>query len=95
MKNGEVTAGGSYSFRISGRVRTSVTQEAFLTAKRDLDMYLLWKITPKTQFRLSLSNILKDKSVNQSVYFDQFGSTQNTNTTPSKMNIRAGMEVKF
>jgi outer membrane receptor for ferrienterochelin and colicins len=95
MKNGEVVAGGSYSYRGGGRVRTSVTQEAFLTAKRDLDMYLLWKITPKTQFRLTLSNILKAESVNESVYFDQFGSTRNTNTTPSKMNIRAGVEVKF
>jgi len=95
MKNGEITAGGSYSFRRGGRVRTSVTQEAFLSAKRDLDLYLLWKVTPKTQFRLSLLNILKDQSVNQSVYFDQFGSTEITSTAPSKMNIRAGIELKF
>jgi outer membrane receptor for ferrienterochelin and colicins len=95
MKNGEVVAGGSYSFRSGGRVRTSPTQESIQSTKRDLDVYALWKVTKKTQLRLTLSNILKQPSNNESVYFDQFGSTRNSNTTPSKMNIRAGVEVKF
>lgn len=95
MKNGDVVAGGSYSFRSGGRVRTSITQESIQSAKRDLDLYALWKVTKKTQLRLTLSNILKQPTNNESIYFDQFGSTRNSNTTPSKMNIRAGVEVKF
>ncbi|MBC7624846.1 MAG: TonB-dependent receptor, partial [Aeromicrobium sp.] len=88
MKNGVVSAGGSYSFRSGGDVRTSVNQIASLTAKRDLDIYALWKVTPKTQLRLTLSNILKPPSVNQNIYFDSFGRTVTSNNTPSKPNVR-------
>ncbi len=95
MKNGVVTAGGSYSFRSGGRVRTSINQESYQTTKRDLDIYALWKITPKTQVRLTLSNILKPSAVNESTYFDAFGSTRTSRTNPSKPNIRIGLEVKL
>ncbi len=95
MKNGEITAGGSFSYRSGGLVRTAINQDAYLTAKRDLDLYALWKITPKTQVRITLSNILHPDAVNESSYFDEFGTIRRSNTTPSKMNIRAGLEMKF
>jgi len=71
MKNGVVSAGGSYSF------------------------YALWKVTPKTQLRLTLSNILKPSSVNENTYFDAFGRTVTSTNTPSKPNVRLGLEVKL
>lgn len=95
MKNGVVSAGGSYSFRSGGDVRTGINQLTYLTAKRDLDIYALWKITPKTQVRLTLSNILKPSSVNENTYFDSFGRTVTSTNTPSKPNVRLGLEVKL
>ena len=95
MKNGVVTAGGSYSFRSGGRVRTSINQESYQTTKRDLDVYALWKITPKTQVRLTLSNILRPLAVNESSYFDATGSTRTSQNNPSKPNIRLGLEMKL
>lgn len=95
MKSGEWVAGSSYSFRSGGQVRVSATQTSYLAAKRDLDAYVLWKMSPKTQFRLTLSNILKPAAVNETGYLDQFGTTRTINNTPSKMNIRAGVEYKF
>ncbi|MCA2997894.1 MAG: TonB-dependent receptor [Rhodocyclaceae bacterium] len=95
MKNGVVSAGGSYSFRSGGDVRTGINQSAYLTAKRDLDLYALWKVTPKTQLRLTLSNILKPSSVNENTYFDAFGRTVTSTNTPSKPNVRLGLEVKL
>ncbi|MFN8987267.1 MAG: TonB-dependent receptor plug domain-containing protein, partial [Burkholderiales bacterium] len=95
MKNGVVSAGGSYSFRSGGDVRTGINQSAYLTAKRDLDIYALWKVTPKTQLRLTLSNILKPSSVNENTYFDAFGRTVTSTNTPSKPNVRLGLEVKL
>jgi outer membrane receptor protein involved in Fe transport len=95
MKNGEITAGGSYSFRSGGDVRTGVNQSAYLTAKRDVDIYALWKVTPKTSFRLTLSNILKPSAVNETTYFDAFGRTVTSTTTPSKPNVRLGLEMKL
>jgi outer membrane receptor for ferrienterochelin and colicins len=95
MKNGVVSAGGSYSYKSGGDVRTGVSQSAFITAKRDLDVYALWKITPKTQVRLTLSNILKPLAVTETAYFDSFGRTVNSTTRPSKPNVRIGLEMKL
>lgn len=95
MKNGVVSAGGSYSFRSGGDVRTGINQSVYVTAKRDLDIYALWKVTPKTQLRLTLSNILKPSAVNESTYFDAFGSTRISTNTPSKPNLRLGVEMKL
>jgi hypothetical protein len=95
MKGGEFTAGGSYSFRSGGDVRTAINQSAYLTAKRDVDIYALWKFTPKTSFRLTLSNILKPSSVNENTYFDAFGRSVTSTNTPSKTNVRLGLEMKL
>jgi outer membrane receptor protein involved in Fe transport len=95
MKNGVLVAGGSFTIRGGGLVRTSTTQSTYLSTKRDLDMYALWKITPKLQARLTLSNILKPAAINENTYFDANGSTNTRTNTPSKMNIRAGIEWKF
>jgi outer membrane receptor for ferrienterochelin and colicin len=95
MKNGVVSAGGSYSFRSGGDVRTGVNQSAYLTAKRDVDIYALWKVMPKTSLRLTLSNILKPSSVNENTYFDAFGRTLTSTNTPSKPNLRLGLEMKL
>jgi hypothetical protein len=95
MKNGVVSAGGSYSFRSGGDVRTGVNQSAYLTAKRDVDIYALWKVTPKTSLRLTLSNILRPSSVNENTYFDAFGRTLTSTNTPSKPNLRLGLEMKL
>ncbi len=95
MKGGEVTAGGSYSFKSGGTVRTSQTQSTYLTPRRELDVYGLWKFTPKTQFRLTLANVLRQDNMNESTYFDQFGSLKLSSTFPSSMQVRAHLEIKF
>lgn len=95
MKGGEVTAGGSYSFKSGGPVRISANQGRYLTARRELDVYGLWKFTPKTQFRLTLANVLRQDYSNESSYFDAFGSLRRTNTYPSSMHVRGNLELKF
>jgi outer membrane receptor protein involved in Fe transport len=95
MKGGDVTAGGSYSFKSGGPVRISSNQGRYLTARRELDLYALWKFTPKTQFRLTLANVLRQDYSNESSYFDEFGSQRRTNTYPSSMHVRGNLELKF
>ncbi len=95
MKGGEVTAGGSYSFKSGGQVRISENQSRYLTARRELDVYALWKITPKTQLRLTLANVLRQDHLNQSTYADASGSLSRTDTFPSSMHVRANVEMKF
>lgn len=95
MKGGEVTAGGSYSFKSGGQVRISETQGRYLTARRELDLYALWKFTPKTQLRLTLANVLRQDYANEATYFDRFGSLKQSSTFPSSMHVRANLEMKF
>lgn len=95
MKGGDVTAGGSYSFKSGGPVRISTNQSRYLTARRELDLYALWKFTPKTQFRLTLANVLRQDYSNESSYFDAFGSQRRTSTFPSSMHVRGNLEMKF
>ncbi|MEO8102894.1 MAG: TonB-dependent receptor [Betaproteobacteria bacterium] len=95
MKGGDVTAGGSYSFKSGGPVRISTNQGQYLTARRELDIYALWKYTPKTQFRLTLANVLRQDYANESSYVDETGSLRRTSTFPSSMHVRANLEMKF
>jgi outer membrane receptor protein involved in Fe transport len=95
MKGGEWIAGGSYSFKSGGTVRTSVNQRSYLNARREMDFYGLWKFRPGFQARLSLSNILRQDSHSESSYFDANGLLRTTSTSPSSMNVRLNLEMKL
>lgn len=95
MRGGMIVAGGNFSMKQGGEVRISENQTAFQTAKRDLDVYGLYKITPKTQVRLTLSNILKPESRDERAYFDENGTSRTLTLSPSKMTVRASLEIKL
>ena len=95
MRGGMIVAGASATFRSGGDVRASVTESRYLTPKRDLDMYVLYKYTPTLQFRLRMANILRQDTVNSTTFTDAAGRTTSTNTNPSAMNIGASVEYKF
>lgn len=95
MRGGMVTAGGSFGFVQGGEARISANQIIFQTARRDLEAYALWKITPKVQTRLTLNNILTRDSHDVTYYFDENGSTYRRNLTPSKMSLRFNLELKL
>ena len=95
MRGGMIVAGTSATFRSGGDVRTTVNESRYLTPKRDLDMYVLYKYTPTLQFRLRMANILRQETINSSTYTDATGRTTSTYTNPSAMNIGASVEYKF
>lgn len=95
MRGGKIVAGASATFRSGGDVRVSVNESRYLTPKRDLDMYVLYKYTPTLQFRLRMANILRQDTINSSTYTDDTGRTTSTNTNPSAMNIGVSVEYKF
>ena len=94
-KGGAWMAGGSFAFRSGGPVRDSVTQTSYQTARRDLDAYVLYKFDAKRQLRVSLSNLLARDWVQSGSYADAFGTVHRTSIYPGKINVRAGMEIKF
>ena len=94
-KLGKLTTGGSFSFRSGGPVRVSERQSIYQTARRDLEMYALWKFDPKNQLRVGLQNILAQDFVNESAYSDASGTLKSRSVSPGVVVVRATMEMKF
>jgi outer membrane receptor for ferrienterochelin and colicins len=95
-KTGQLTTGGSYSFRSGGPVRISERQSAYQTARRDLEMYGLWKFDPKNQLRVALSNVLEQDYVSETTYRDPVdGTTTRRTVSPGYATMRVTMEMKF
>lgn len=90
-----LTLGGSYSYQGGGEVRISERQYAYSVPKRALDVYGLWKFTPKTQLRLSASNMLHQDNLSQSSYLETNGRRSDTVITPTSTLFRAMLEVKI
>ena len=95
MPGGMVTAGASYSFKSGGDVRLAVNQINYSAPTRELEMYVLYKYTPKLQFRLRLANVLRQDQVTATTYFDANGSTRSSSTGPTQMNVGANMKLDF
>lgn len=94
-KTGALTTGGSFAFKNGGPVRISDTQSSYVSVRRDLDVYALWKFDPKNQLRMALSNILQQDFINDNSYTDAFGSSHRQSIFPGVVNLRATMEMKF
>jgi iron complex outermembrane receptor protein len=57
MKDLPLTLGGSYNWTPETLVQTSLAESVFTGAKRQVDVYGLWKFSAATQLRLSASNL--------------------------------------
>ena len=90
-----LTLGGSFSYQGGGEVRISDKQFAYSVPKRALDMYGLWKFSPKTQLRLSAGNALHQDNVTQSAYLEATGRRSDTIITPTSTQFRAMLEMKL
>ncbi len=94
-KVGQLTTGGSYSFKNGGPVKLSEVQSAYVSVRRDLEMYGLWKFDPKNQLRVALSNLLAQDYVSESTYIEPTGSIRRRSISPGNAVVRATMEMKF
>lgn len=95
-KNGALTAGGSYVFRNGGYVRVSETQATYQTVRRELEAYLLWKLDPRSQLRVTLANVLAQDFVNENyVVRPGIDTSRRTQVFPSPLLVRATWEQKF
>lgn len=88
-----LTLGGGFSFQNGGPARISVNQFAYSVPKRSLDLYGLWKFSPKIQLRVSLANALHQDNVTQASYVDATGKMSDTTITPTAVSVRALLEM--
>ncbi|MET0855785.1 MAG: hypothetical protein ABWY27_03455, partial [Telluria sp.] len=65
------------------------------TARRELEVYGLWKFSPQNQLRMAVSNILGQGYDAQNTYTDQFGTVNRSTSYKGPVVLRATMEMKF
>ncbi|CAH0292276.1 Colicin I receptor [Massilia sp. Bi118] len=94
-KTGALTLGGSYVFKNGGFVRVSGNQISYQSVRRDLDLYALWKFTPKLQLRVATSNLLAQDVISQSSYTTAAGTQTSRTLNPVHRSVRATVEMKF
>ena len=96
------TVGGNLNYQGGGPVRQSAQLRLDNAAKRELDLYALWKVDAKTQLRLSASNLLhrparawqeyRAGDVDGDGAGDAGGTRQRLTTTPTSTAVRIMLE---
>jgi outer membrane receptor protein involved in Fe transport len=89
------TVGGNFNFTNAGLVTISETQTSYATPKRVVDVYGLWKFSPKTSLRLSAGNVLGQDNFGANTFHNNVGSLVQSTTTPTYVAVRALLESKF
>jgi outer membrane receptor for ferrienterochelin and colicins len=94
-KKGELGFGASLAYQQGGWVRISEAQSQRQQTRRDLDAYVLWKLDPRYQLRLSLANILGMNNVSERLYENVEGISRQTSFQPGWMRIGVNLEMKL
>jgi outer membrane receptor for ferrienterochelin and colicins len=95
-KAGALTAGGSFAYRSGGPFRASLNQRGYAFARRELEVYGLWKFDLKRQLRVAVSNVLRQAYESESTYEDpRIGSQTRSFLYPNGVRVRATYELKF
>ncbi|MYM67964.1 TonB-dependent receptor [Pseudoduganella sp. FT55W] len=88
----QFTVGGNLNYQAAGPSRQSAQVLTSASPKRELDLYALWKISSKTQLRLSASNLLRHQATETYAYNDTTGTMQRIRLTPTQATLRLMLE---
>jgi outer membrane receptor protein involved in Fe transport len=94
-KAGALTTGASFVYTSGGHVRLSQNESTYASARRDLEMYGLWKLDSKLQLRVSIANALRHDWISDRSYAGAAGSYGTRSTQPGKTWVRAMLEARF
>lgn len=90
-----LTLGGNLNFNPDYDTRRTEQQWAYQGTKRVLDVYGLWRFSPATALRLTVSNLVPRTYVTGS-RFEGFGFVENSRTdTPNWRNVQLRLEMKL
>jgi outer membrane receptor protein involved in Fe transport len=92
MDSVPVTMGASFSYIAGGRVRVSFSQADELPYKRIVDAYVLWKVDAATSLRLSFDNLLAQDRFDGTSFFDDTGTVDLHNRSPTHTAVRLTVE---
>ena len=90
-----VTLGASYRFRGGGPVRLSERTGAWRGVQREVGKYAVWRVDARSQWRMSVANLLGHDQLAQARYADQFGSLRTMTTSQTAATVRLAFEHKL
>ncbi len=100
-KAGQLTTGGSFTFRSGGPVRLSPRQTAITPYRHDLELYGLWKFDNKNQVRVAVTNILGEDWIGDNTFERRdpegnvTGTVRRVSAWPVDVALRATVEMRF
>jgi outer membrane receptor protein involved in Fe transport len=94
-RQGDLTMGSSLSWQKGGWVRISEAQSQFQQTRRDLDAYLLYKLNPRYQVRVSANNLLGQNTPSDRIYQDAAGTSRETSFSAGYTRVGVNLEMKF
>lgn len=90
-----LSGGASLTYRSGGPQRISLRTSTYSTVKRELDVYALWKLSPRTQLRVTGANLLAEPATEVARYTDANGSLRNTSVYPFSAILRVALEMQL
>lgn len=87
--------GGDYHFQASNTTRESEYMRVQRNPKRHLDLYLAWKQNPKSQLRMSVSNVLQQENIDTDTYTTPTARWSDSSRQQSARTWRLAWEVKL
>jgi outer membrane receptor protein involved in Fe transport len=94
-RKGDLSMGSSLSWQKGGWVRISEAQSQYQQSQRNLDAYLLYKINPRYQLRVSANNLLGQDNSSDRIYQDAAGTSRETSFNAGYARVAANLEMKF
>jgi iron complex outermembrane receptor protein len=95
MKDWPLSMGASYNWTPAIRVQTSLSQTVEASRKRVVDGHVLWKMTPLTQLRMAVVNMLADDATGSNLVYTNGLSQRSTTLNPTYRVWTARLETKF
>jgi hypothetical protein len=76
-------------------VQISATSSTYVSPRRELDVYALWKLNAQYQLRVSAANVLAQPYTAVAQYTDSNGGLRNTSVNAYSAILRATLELKL
>ena len=90
-----LTVGGNLNYQAGGAVRQARQVRLGSSPKRELDLYVLWKVDAKTQLRIAGSNLLRQTATEWHDYVDADGARHRMTVTPGSATLRVMLEYQL
>ena len=95
LRDAPLTIGGGYNFQAGGPVALSANLSTDSSAKRELDLYALYRTGERTRLRVSAANLLRQQHSEIASYRDDSGTLRKTTLAPTAATLRIVLEQQF